>query len=331
MTARNPARHIRTAAVLLLLAGLAVAAVLVARSEYGDILDALARLGVAGFAVIVAVHLAVMLVMGIAWRQLGGVSLPGFLQARLLRDSASEVLPLSQVGGFVLGGRALVLSGARAALASALTVVDVTAELVAQMGYTILGLVLLAALRPGTGIAQSAKVAVLAMLVLIGGFLWVQVHGAAGAVRLVMKLAGFLGMGGEDAPDHGAALQRELARLHRMPRALIGCTLWHLLCWGMVGLETWLLCRLLGAPVGVGAALVIDSLISGLRSVAFMVPQALGVQEGGYIMLGALFGLSPEVALALSLVRRARDLAIGVPVLAVWQMVESRRALARRP
>ena len=54
------------------------------------------------------------------------------------------------------------------------------------------------------------------------------------------------------------------------------------------------------------------------------------MQEGGYIMLGALFGLTPETALALSLVRRARDIVIGAPVLAVWQMVEGRRALARR-
>ena len=327
MTASN---RVKTAAILLLLAGLAVVAVLVAHSEFSGILDALERLGVPGFGLIISVHLTIMMVMGWAWSQLGGTTLVGFLRARLLRDSASEVLPLSQVGGFVLGGRALVLSGAKASMASALTVVDVTAELVAQMGYTVIGLALLAGLRPGTDLAVSARVAVLAMLVLLGGFLWVQVHGAAGAVRVVMRLAGFLGIGGEDTPDHGAALQGELRRLHRMPRELIACTLSHLICWLLVGLETWLLCRLLGAPVGIGAALVIDSLISGLRSVAFMVPQALGVQEGGYIMLGALFGLTPETALALSLVRRARDIVIGAPVLVVWQMVEGRRALRPR-
>ena len=110
---------------------------------------------------------------------------------------------------------------------------------------------------------------------------------------------------------------------------MIACTLWHVATWLLVGVETWLLCSLLGVPVGLGAAMVIDSLISGLRSVAFMVPQALGVQEGGYIMLGGLFGLSAEAALALSLVRRARDLVIGLPILLVWQIVEGRRSLKR--
>jgi hypothetical protein len=37
------------------------------------------------------------------------------------------------------------------------------------------------------------------------------------------------------------------------------------------------------------------------------VPNAVGVQEGAYILLGAIFGLSAETVLALSLLKRARD------------------------
>ena len=77
--------------------------------------------------------------------------------------------------------------------------------------------------------------------------------------------------------------------------------------------------------------IVIESLLYAVRSVAFAVPNAVGVQEGAYIMLGAAFGLTPEVALALSLLKRARDLVIGVPALIAWQILESRRLLAGRP
>jgi len=76
----------------------------------------------------------------------------------------------------------------------------------------------------------------------------------------------------------------------------------------------------------VAAALAIDSLLYGLRSVAFFVPSALGVQEGGLVLLGGMFGLGPEAALALSFIKRGRDLAIGVPALLAWQMIEGRRA-----
>ena len=65
------------------------------------------------------------------------------------------------------------------------------------------------------------------------------------------------------------------------------------------------------------------------RSIAFAVPNAVGVQEGAYILLGASFGLTPETALALSLLKRARDLTIGVPALVAWQLLESGRLWRR--
>jgi hypothetical protein len=55
------------------------------------------------------------------------------------------------------------------------------------------------------------------------------------------------------------------------------------------------------------------------------VPGAIGVQEGGYVVLGPLFGIAPETMLALSLLKRARDLALGVPALLLWQGLEARR------
>jgi hypothetical protein len=50
------------------------------------------------------------------------------------------------------------------------------------------------------------------------------------------------------------------------------------------------------------------------------------VQEIGYAMLAPVFGFTPEVGLALSLLRRARDVVVAVPVLLAWQVVEARRA-----
>jgi hypothetical protein len=49
------------------------------------------------------------------------------------------------------------------------------------------------------------------------------------------------------------------------------------------------------------------------------------VQEAGYAGLGSIFGVPPELSLGVSLVRRARDLAVGIPVLLIWQALEARR------
>ena len=65
-----------------------------------------------------------------------------------------------------------------------------------------------------------------------------------------------------------------------------------------------------------------------IRSIAAFVPAAVGVQEAGYAMLAPLFGLTPEMGLAVSLLKRAREITLGVPALIYWQSVESRNALS---
>jgi hypothetical protein len=70
--------------------------------------------------------------------------------------------------------------------------------------------------------------------------------------------------------------------------------------------------------------LILESLAFALRSAAFAVPAAVGVQEGGYVALGALFGLGPEIGLALSLLKRAREVLLAVPALLGWKLIEFR-------
>jgi glycosyltransferase 2 family protein len=89
----------------------------------------------------------------------------------------------------------------------------------------------------------------------------------------------------------------------------------------------WLGLLLIGARVNLGSVIALESLVYAARSVAVFVPNALGVQEGAYALLAPVFGISAEFALALSLLKRARDIAVGVPVLLIWQKTEGRRSL----
>ena len=65
-----------------------------------------------------------------------------------------------------------------------------------------------------------------------------------------------------------------------------------------------------------------------MAAIAFLVPVNAGVQEAGYAGLGAIFGVPPELSLGVSLVRRARDLAVGIPILLIWQFFEMQRLRA---
>jgi hypothetical protein len=65
--------------------------------------------------------------------------------------------------------------------------------------------------------------------------------------------------------------------------------------------------------VGWRESLLLESLGQAIRGAGFAIPGALGVQEGGYLLLAPLAGLPPNAALALSLAKRARELLLGLP------------------
>ena len=125
----------------------------------------------------------------------------------------------------------------------------------------------------------------------------------------------------EDGARVDAAVREIFGARARLSRAL---------GWQIAGLiagssETWLALRWLGSPVGISDALVLESLTQAAKSVFFMIPSALGVQEAGLIGVGLLLGLGSDVALALSLAKRMREVLFGLPSLLAWQWTLGRR------
>jgi len=314
--------------ILVAIVGVAAMAVLVGYFGAGPVMRSLLAVGGVGFVAVCVIHLALTAVMGLAWRAL----LPGapagkVMWARLLRDSGSEALPLSQVGGYVLGARALALAGIPGTLAAASTIVDVTLEFVAQLAYTALGLAWLVQLQPETRAAAPVLLGLAFAAFAAAGFVLVQRRGIAVFDRIARYL-------GRDWAERGAAgaaaLHAALAEIYRRRSGLWASFALHLACWIASAVEVWLALQLAGEPLPFAAVLAIESLLYAIRTAAFVVPNAMGVQEGAYILLGAGFGLTPEMSLALSLLKRGRDLAIGLPTIAVWQAIESTRLWRRR-
>jgi putative membrane protein len=125
------------------------------------------------------------------------------------------------------------------------------------------------------------------------------------------------------------ALYDRLQAFYAGRAALLRGALVHFAVWFVGALEVWIALRFMGHPIGYAEALVIESLAQAIRGAAFIVPGALGVQEGGLIALCAVFGVPAEAALALSLIKRAADVVVGVPGLVAWQALEGRRWLRR--
>ena len=325
----------RTLLLLSTLVGLALAATLLGSVGLTPVLAAVGRIGYAGFAVFTLYTLLVLGVLGGAWWAVApGLSLrplPLFIWGRMTREAATDLLPFAQIGGLVVGGRTVTALGIPAPLVYASMIADLTTEMAAQLVFTLAGVAALTGMMTGGLAAAHTRDAVLVGLALVGGV------GAAFALaqRPLLALAGrLLASLLPGTAVALAAVRSELDAIYRKRARLLLSFGLNLAAWLLSGAGAWLALRLAGQPVPLLTVMVIESLIFALRSAAFMVPGALGLQEGAYVLLCPLFGLSPELGLALSLLKRARDLAVALPVLLIWQAREGgvlwRRLTARR-
>jgi putative membrane protein len=315
---------------VLALLGILIALLLVSYYGFGNIVSAVSRIGWPEFGVIVGWQILLFLILGFAW----DVITPSrtmrrpwvLIWGRMVRDASANCLPFSQVGGFVFGARAVTLHGVEWHTATASTVVDVTAEFLAQIAFTCIGLGILLMRAPRSGLAVPAEAGIGLAVLACFGFVWAQQGAAPLFARLGRRIAG---RWFDNAEERMEVLQAELGLIYGHTGKLALSFLMHLIGWIGTGVAGWITYRALGVPIDFDDALAIEALLSAAAAAAFLVPVNAGVQEAGYAGLGAIFGVPPEMSLAVSLVRRARDMVIGVPILLLWQFVEMRRLRIR--
>jgi glycosyltransferase 2 family protein len=311
--------------IALAVLGLLAGTVLVGWFGFDRVVDAVLSVGWGGFFLLIAWQLLLFAVLAAAWSIIAGrpdIALGVFFWGRMVRDSATTCLPFSPVGGFVLGTRAITLLGVSWPLATASLVVDVTAEVLAQMVFALVGLCILIAHDPYTPLAQPVAIGIGIAVAAMAGFIWAQQGAGAIFDKLGRRIAGHWF---DDAQERVAVLQDEIGLIYgRTLRLALGAFV-HLLGWIGTAIGTWIGFNLLGVDIDIEDAIAIEALLHAVLAVAFLVPGYAGVQEAAYAGLGMLFGVPPDIALGMSLLRRAKDLAIGVPVLLVWQFLEVRR------
>jgi putative membrane protein len=284
---------------------------------------------------ITLLHIVPLYFDTVSWRELFPASgRPGrasFLWMRWIRESVSSLLPVAGVGGDVVGARLVHQRGVSGAQATASMVVDITVGTATQLVFVLAGVALLVAGKTSDAhaVAWGAMIGVAAFTAAIAVFIRLQHSSMFGvligwAQRLAPKswMSGFTG--------RAEAIDEAVVATYRRRSALASSGLLRLIGWVTGVGEVWLTMWALGKPLSVTDAFILESLSAGVRGAAFMVPGALGAQEGGLVLFGELLGIPADLALAVSLAKRVRELALGLPGLAAWQWVEGRRLLARQ-
>ena len=244
-----------------------------------------------------------------------------------IREGVDRLLPAANIGGALVGIRLLAERGVEGVIAAASVTTEVVLTVISQYVFVLIGVLCLLRLTDTVqfvddvliGLAASLPVVVLLAVLLRYGSVFERMERFA--VRLLgeQKLSFLAGQSvGLDAAIRELCSDR--------PR-LLTTLAWQVT--GMVSgsLETWLALRWLGHAVPFGAAVALESLTMTVRNFVFLVPAGLGVQEASLVGFGALLGVNGDLALALSLAKRMREILFGVPPLLSWYWVEGRREL----
>jgi putative membrane protein len=308
----------RTASWLLSIGALLFVGVLLSQ----DLPAILATLRHAGWGLlIVAVfHLLPLLIDAVAIcvlieRSLSRHPLRDSILARWVGESANSLMPAGQLGGPVLMARYLARRGLPMDEAAAAITVSTTLQTFAQIAFALLGVVVLGTQTSHfspTALRTAALIASAFLAVQVGGFYLIQRRGLfsklMGAVRRFSRKRDW-----SQWVAQAQAIDGAVQATYRRNGPVTASFVLSLVGW-IAGIgEVFLIARFLGTPVGWRDAFVLESLGQAIRGAGFAIPGALGIQEGGYLLLAPLAGLAPDAALALSLAKRARELLLGLP------------------
>lgn len=307
------------AGLILLSLGTALFVALLAWQGLGAVASTLLTAGW-GLALVAAFHVVPLVIDAAALSTMFRKGLPGSglgdaVRARWVGESVNSLLPAGQIGGPVLMVRYLAQRGVRMADAAAAVTVSTTAQAIAQMVFALIGIAAFSAYATHDSVAHLRTPALIATAVLgvcAVLFYVAQQRGLFGrGLRIASKLFGPRNW--SSLATRADAIDSAVSALYRQRDRVASSFALSLAGWIAGTAEVWLALHFLGHPVSWLDALLLESVGQAICGAAFAIPGSLGAQEGGYLLLAPLVGLPPEAALALSLAKRARELALGLP------------------
>ena len=239
-----------------------------------------------------------------------------------VREAIDRLLPVASVGGAVAGVRLLGWRGIPAASAGATVIMEILLTLIASWLFAVVGVALL--INFDVTAADYRRVIFVLLLCLPIPVVLARMLGTGSLFgrlqSLIIRIAGL-----PASPAGAHALDAELRSSLRRGRALFAAGTLQFAALVSGSVEIWFALRLFGQPVGLAEAVLLESLLQAFRHVAFVVPASLGVQETVLVVFGHSLGVSAEAAIAVSLVKRLREVTYGVASLVSWQWMEGRR------
>jgi putative membrane protein len=309
-----------------LILGLAVAIALIAWRGIDTVSAAMAALG-AGVLVLPLIYAPHIFGAATSWSLLFPQGRrPAFrvtLHAIWVGISVETLLPLGGLAAEIVKARLLIRAGVRPADAASLAVVDMTVQIVTLLFWGVIGACALIDTSTVDTLFWPAVGGAGVLLIAVALLLYAQHAGLVGALARqgARKLNSERWRGITDGAEH---LDRTVREIYDRPARIMLAVLIRCCTRGLMAVEIWVAAWLMEHPIPADNAAMFIGVVGTLRAFTFVIPGGWGLQEGAYVLLGQLVGVPADIALALSLASRAREIMLGVPALLTWQVAESR-------
>lgn len=304
----------RALKALYLLIGVALLGVVVAEIDVAEVGGQVTAVGL-GFAAIVAVYFVAFALDSVTWH----LTIPSapfdaawayrIWKVRMVGEAFNIVMPAAGMGGEP--AKAVLLKkhyGTSYREGTASLILAKTINLIALVVFLVGGFVLMIG---GTSLPAAYEGVAAAGLAALGAgvilFFAVQRFG-------ITSLAGTwisrrpLGRRIEAVLHHVRDMDARLVRFYRDSRGRFAVA-FHLalLNWLLGVVEVYLTLLFVGHPVSWADAWIIEAVAQLVRTGTFFIPASIGAQEGAFLLVcGAITG-SPSVGVAVSVVRRLRE------------------------
>jgi len=250
------------------------------------------------------------------------------LLASWMGSAVNTLLPVATIGGELVKARVLVLWSHSGPETTAAMTADKTVQAIAVLLWGLVGTVFLVAYVGTSGVVIGILIGSGLLTIGIIGFVFVQLKG--GVSKIADKIASLTGSDrSANLVSSATAFEESIQEIYANPGRLAAASVFRLCQRVVLVGEVVLASHLMGVPIGLVEAVILKGIIGAIRGMSFAVPAGLGIQEGGYVAIGALLGHPPDLMIAISLATRLREVLPNIPFLFVWQATEG-RAFNRR-
>ena len=257
---------------------------------------------------------------------------PGFthsLLAMWMGRAVNNLLPVATIGGEIAKARLIHFWGIKGTDAAASVMVDKVVQAISVALWGLIGVCSLLYLSDNNELAFYAFLGSFILALCSIGFLYVQ---KAGLLGILTKLGGKLIKtdAWEGISFNAREIDAVIVDIYANKAMMFRAIFYRTLGLALQTAEVYLACYLLGHPISILEAIMLKSLSSTLSDAVFVIPNAYGIQEGAFILVGSLVGLDANTSLAVSLSIRIRDLIFDPAGLMMLHQIESKQFVKRK-